>query len=116
MVAKGGSTVFHIITARRRDRQQPEIRLQTQAESPQVITYASLLFEVVETSTSDTPASQELFTLGLVVCGHPRVRLVFCNIWSKKGPSELGGLMTDREWCPGTAVSLKVTKVPGRNR
>ena len=34
----------------------------------------------------------------------------FFNIWSKKGPSELGGLIADREWCPGTAFSLKATR------
>ena len=116
VVAKGGSTVFHIITTQQRDRQQTEIRLHSQAKSSQVITYVSLLLEVVETSTSEIPGSQELFTLGLVVCGCPCVRLVFCNIWSEKGPSELSGLMVDCEWCPGTAVSLEATKVSGRNR
>ena len=40
----------------------------------------------------------------------------FFNIWSKKGPSELGGLIADSQCCPETAVSLKATKVPGRNR
>ena len=70
----------------RRDQQQPEIRLHSQAKSPQVITYMSLLFEVVETPTSEIPASQELFTLGLVVCGSPCVRLGFFLIFgAKKG-------------------------------
>ena len=41
---------------------------------------------------------------------------LFFNIWSKKGTSGLGGLIADSEWCPGTAVSVKATKVPGRNR
>ena len=34
----------------------------------------------------------------------------------KKGLSELDGLMADCEWCPGTTVSLKATKLPGRNK
>ena len=71
---------------------QPKIRLHSQAKSPQVKTYVSLLFEVVQTSTSEIPASQELFTLGLVVCGRPYVRLFFFYVWSKGGPIELGRL------------------------
>ena len=43
----------------------------------EVITNVSLLFKVVETSTSEIPASQKLFTLGLVVSGRPSVRLAF---------------------------------------
>ena len=41
--------------------------------------YVFLLFQVVETLTSEIPASQELFTLGLVACGRPcvRTRLAF---------------------------------------
>ena len=47
--------LFHIITTRRHYQQQPEIRLHSQAIklTPQVITNASLLFEVVETPTSE---------------------------------------------------------------
>ena len=112
---RGNTELFHVITTRRRDQQQPEIRLHSQAKSPQVITYVSLLFEVLETSTSEIPSSQELFTLGLEVCGRPCVRFFFFHIWSKKGPSELGGLIADSKWCPGTAVSLKAIKVTGRN-
>ena len=70
-----------------RDQQQPKIRLYSQAKSPQVITYLSLSSEVVETPTSEIPASQELFTFGLMVCGRPCVRLVFFLIFgARKGP------------------------------
>ena len=82
---RGKMELFHIITTRQRDRQQPEMRLHSQDKRPQVITYVSLLFEVVETSTSEIPASQELFTLGLVICGRPCVRLVFLIFGAKKG-------------------------------
>ena len=57
---KRDTELFHIITTRRRDQQQSEIRLHSQAKSPQVITYVSLLFEAVETSTPEIPARQEL--------------------------------------------------------
>ena len=102
--------IINIITTRRRDQQQPEIRLHSPVKSPQVITYVSLLFEVVESgviyiriSTLWSPQCQISFYF-------------FGNIWNKKGQPGLSGLMTDSEWCPGTAVSMKAKKVSGRNR
>ena len=82
---RGNTELFHILTTRGRDQQQPEIRLHSQAKSPQVITYVYLLFEVIETSTSEIPASQEL-TSGLVVCGPPCQINFFLIFGARKGP------------------------------